>query len=143
MLWHIITLKFSSWNIICFWHPSINNLSDFECSNEILPNSSCHFWDHMVWVYTNFPWLFSFMKGNSSEVLQLKPHIPLTKIAHRSEIFRLLFGWVKSQQIPDVFLEPRVSFSSKSLCALDKTIQSKCKFSDFCLLAWKLAKFLM
>ena len=34
-------------------------------------------------------------------------------------------------------------FSSKSLYALAKRIQLKCKFSDFCLLARKLAKFLM
>ena len=35
------------------------------------------------------------------------------------------------------------TFSSKYLCALDKRIQSKCKFSDFQLLAWKLIKFIM
>ena len=34
-------------------------------------------------------------------------------------------------------------FSSKYLYTLDKQIQSKCKFSDFQLLAWKLTKFLM
>ena len=34
-------------------------------------------------------------------------------------------------------------FSSKSLYALEKRIQSKCKFSDFWLLAWKLIKFLV
>ena len=34
------------------------------------------------------------------------------------------------------------TFSSKSLYALDKKSQSKCKFLDFQLLAWKLSKFL-
>ena len=35
------------------------------------------------------------------------------------------------------------TFSSKSLYALDKRIQSKCKFPDFQLLTWKWTKLLM
>ena len=35
------------------------------------------------------------------------------------------------------------TFSSKSLYALDKSIRSKCKFSDFRLFTWKLTKFFM
>ena len=42
--------------------PSIYNFSDFECSNESLPNSSCHFWNHKVRVYSNFASLLSVMK---------------------------------------------------------------------------------
>ena len=38
----------------------------FECSNESLPNSSCHFWNYKVKVYSNFASLFSVMKDNSS-----------------------------------------------------------------------------
>ena len=64
-------------------------------------------------------------------------------------------GWVKIHQIPHVFffklcitLQCHETwlfciFSSKSLYALDKMIQSRCKFSDFQLLTWKLIKFLM
>ena len=37
----------------------------FECSNESLPNSPCHFWSHKVRVYSNFTSLFSVMKDNS------------------------------------------------------------------------------
>ena len=38
----------------------------FGCSNESSPNSSCHFWNHKVRVYSNFASLFSVMKDNSS-----------------------------------------------------------------------------
>ena len=38
----------------------------FECSNESSPNSSCHFWNHKVRIYSNFAPLFSVMKDNSS-----------------------------------------------------------------------------
>ena len=31
----------------------------FECSNESSPNSSCHFWNHKIRVYSNFAPLFS------------------------------------------------------------------------------------
>ena len=40
-------------------------VSDFECSNESSPNSSCHFWNHKVRVYSNFASLFSVMKDDS------------------------------------------------------------------------------
>ena len=42
------------------------NFSDFECSNESSPNSSCHFWSHKIRVYSTFVSLFSGMKDNSS-----------------------------------------------------------------------------
>ena len=38
----------------------------FECSNESSPNTSCHFWNHKVRLYSNFASLFSVMKDNSS-----------------------------------------------------------------------------
>ena len=66
--WHIISVKFFSEIIVCFWQkePINEQFSGFECSNESSSNSSCHFWVHMVWVYTNFASLFSVMKNNSS-----------------------------------------------------------------------------
>ena len=54
-------------------------------------------------VYSNFASLFSVMKDNSSVFFQLIPYILWTKIAHRSEFFGLLIGWVKIQQIPVIF----------------------------------------
>ena len=45
---------------------------------------------------------FSAIRYNSFVFFQLKPNILWTKIAHRSEIFGLLSGWVKIHQIPHV-----------------------------------------
>ena len=83
-------------------------------------------------------------------------------MVYRSEIFKLLNGWVKTHQIPHAIFGTKSPFffklcitfqchetqlfyifSSKSLYALYKRIQSKCRFSDFRLLAWQLTKFLM
>ena len=41
------------------------NVSDFECSNESSTNSSCHFWNRKVRIYSDFASLFSVMKDNS------------------------------------------------------------------------------
>ena len=87
----------------------------FECFNESSPNFSCHFLNHKVRIYSNFASLFSAMKDNSSVFFQLKPHILWTKIAHRSEIFGLLSGWVKIHQIPHVIFETTSQFFFK-LC---------------------------
>ena len=69
----------------------------FECTNEGSPNSSCHFRNHKVRVYSNFVSLFSFIKDNSFVFLQLKPCILWTKKAHRKEILRFLMLYLKSQ----------------------------------------------
>ena len=61
---------------------------------------------------------FSAIKDNSSVFFWLKPHIVWTKIAHRSEIFRLLSGWVKIHQIPQVIFETKSSFSSFNFASL-------------------------
>ena len=45
---------------------SMYNFQTFVCSNENSPNSSCHFWNRKVRVYSNFASLFSVMKDNSS-----------------------------------------------------------------------------
>ena len=46
--------------------PSMYKFSDFECSNESSSNSSCHFWNPKVRVYSNFASLLSVMKDDSS-----------------------------------------------------------------------------
>ena len=64
----------------------------FECSNESSPNSSCHFWNHNVKVYSNFASLLSVMKDNSSVFLQLKPCTFWAKRAHWKNF--QTFGWL-------------------------------------------------
>ena len=87
----------------------------FECSNESFPNSSYHFCKQKVRVYSNLSSLFSVMKGNSSVVFQFKLHILWTEKDHRSEIFRLLSGWVKIHQIFHVIFKTTGQFFLK-LC---------------------------
>ena len=87
------------------------NFQTFGCSNESSPNSSCHFWNHKVRVYSNFASLSSVIKVNSSVFFYLKPHILWTKISHWSEIFGLLSGWVKIHEIPHVIFEITSLFS--------------------------------
>ena len=77
----------------------------FEWSNERSPNSSCHFWNQKIKVYSNFASLFSVMKDNSFVFFEFKPHLLLTKIDYPSETFGLLSGWVKIHQINDVIFE--------------------------------------
>ena len=63
MSWHIIPLKFSSWNITLWTkkaHQS-TNFQIFQCFNESSPNSSRQFWNHKAKVYSNFASLFSVM----------------------------------------------------------------------------------
>ena len=95
--------------------PSMCNFQNFGCSNESSPNSSSHFWNHKVRVYSTFALLFSIMEDNSSVFFQLKPHILWTKIAHWSNIFGLLSGWVRIHQIPHVIFETTSQFFFK-LC---------------------------
>ena len=73
--WHIIPLKFSSWNI-SLWTKRAHqnrNFEIFECFNENSPNSSCQFWNHKVKVDSNFASLFSAMKDKSPVFFYLKP----------------------------------------------------------------------
>ena len=67
--WHIIPLKFSNLNIICFGQKEpikVQIFRLFEFSNENSPDFSCHLWNHKVRVYSNFASLLSAMKDNSS-----------------------------------------------------------------------------
>ena len=125
----------------------------FGCSNESSPNSSCHFWNHKVRVYSNFASLFSVMKDNSSVFFISNFHILWTEWAQRREIFRLLSGWVKTHEVLHVIFKTTIQFSlnfasllsfmkdnssvlflAGTLYDLDKRSPSKCKISDFWLL---------
>ena len=138
------------------------NFQTFGCFNESSPNSSCHFWNHKARVYSNFRSLFSVMKDNSSVFFLLKPHTLWTKIAHWSEIYGLLSGWVKIHQIPHVILETTwqfffklcitlhchgrqvfCTFLAKTLYDFYKRSPPQCKISDFPLLRWNLTKFVL
>ena len=102
-----------------------------------------------VKVYSNFASLFSVM---SPLYFLSQTFILWIKRAHRSEIFRLLSGWVKIHQIPYVMFETTSQFffkrfitlqcQEKLFCTflaetvhdLGKRRPSKCKISDFPLL---------
>ena len=72
------------------------NFQIFECFNQSSPNSSCQFRNHKVKVCPNFASLFSVM---SPLYFLPQTFILWTKRAYRSEISRLLSGWVKIHQI--------------------------------------------
>ena len=60
--------EISSWKCI-LWTKRAHQCTifqNFERCNESSPNSSCHFWNHKVRIYSNFESLFSAMKDNSS-----------------------------------------------------------------------------
>ena len=101
VLWYIISLEFSSWNITLWTKRAQQsiNFQIFECFNESSPNSSCQFWNHNVKVYSNFASLFSLMKYNSSVFFYLKPLYFRQKEPVEVK-FSDLSGWVKIQQIP-------------------------------------------
>ena len=84
----------------------------FQCFKESSPNSSCHFSNHKVKVYSNFPSLFSVMKDNSSKFLQLKLlYIGQKEPIEVSKFFRLLNGQVKFTKFLMPCLKLQVSFS--------------------------------
>ena len=107
-------------------------------AHESSPNSSCHFWNPKVRVYTNFASLFSVMKGNSSVFFgsNLKYW---TKIPHPSAIFELLSLGGNSQNsschIWNYQSAFQVTFKSVFFIYLffffDKRSPSKCNMSDF------------
>ena len=89
------------------------NFSGFEHSNESSPNFSCHFWNHKVRVYSNFPSLFSDVKDSHSVFFLAQTSHTLDKYNLSKWIFGLLSSWVKIHQILQVTFKPRVSYSSK------------------------------
>ena len=103
-----------------FWTKRAHQCTIFQafgCSNESSPNSSCHFWNRKVRIYSNFTSLFSVMKDNSSAFFNSNL-ILWTKIAHQSEIFGLSSGWVKIYQIPHVIFETTSQYFCKPCIAL-------------------------
>ena len=83
--------------------------STFECSNQSSANSSCHFWNHKVRIYSNFASLLRIMK-----VTPLYPFSSNLIYVGKKEPIRVKFsdfewlGW----NIPHVILKSNVSFSS-------------------------------
>ena len=132
------------------WTKRAHQSTNFQiiyCFNESSPNSLCQFCNHKVKVYSNFASLFSVMSPLYFFLSQT--FILWTKRAHRSEIFRLLTGWVKIPQVPYVMFETTSQFFFKLFITLqchkklfctflaetvhdvDKRSPSKCKMSDF------------
>ena len=85
-------------------HQSIT-FQNFECFNESSHNSSCHFWNNKVKVYSNFALLFSVIKITPLYFFLSQTFILWTKKAHRSENLRLFSGWVNIHQIPHAMFE--------------------------------------
>ena len=124
--WYLIPLKLKH----MLWTKRAHSFRTFECTSESSPNSSCHFWNHMVRVYSNFAPLFSVMKE------LLKPHILSTKIALRSESLGLLSGWVFIKFLIS-YLKLQVSFFL-NFRSLFSAMRSSALFSwNFVLFWWK------
>ena len=103
-----------------FWTKKAHQCTIFQafgCSNESSPNSSCHFWNPKVRIYSDFASLFSVMKDNSSAFLSSNL-ILWTKIAHQNGIFGLSSGWAKIYQIPHVIFETTSQYFCKPCIAL-------------------------
>ena len=115
VLWHIISLKSSCWNIMLWTKRAYESINFwiFECFNESSLNSSCQFWNRKVKVYSNFASLFSVIKYNYFVFFLSQTFILWTKRARWSEIFRLLSGCVKIQQIPYVMFGTTSQFFFK------------------------------
>ena len=62
------------------------SLDTYKCSDENLPNSSCYFPNHKS-VFSNFVWLFSVIKYNSSVLFQVKRFLLCTKGTNQSSNF--------------------------------------------------------
>ena len=142
----------------------------FECSNESSPNSSCHFWNHKVRVYSNFASLFSVMKDNSSVFFLAQTSYTLDKNSPSKWNF-WTFEWL-GENSPNsschfwnqesVFLQTlhhsSVSWDmnhysmswkitplyfSSNLMYFGQKEPVEVKFSDFWVVGWKFNKFLM
>ena len=69
------------------------NFQTFGCSNESSPNSSCHFLNHKVRVYSNFASLLIVMKDNSSVFFLAQSSYTLDKNSPWKWIF-WTFEWM-------------------------------------------------
>ena len=104
VLWHIISLKISSWSIVLWTKRA-------QCFNEISPNSSCQFWNHNVTIYSNLELLFSVTKDKSSVLSYLNP-----LYFGKKEPIKVKFSnfWVLGWKITKflmLYLKLQVSFS--------------------------------
>ena len=63
------------------------NLDTYKCSDENLANSSCYFPNHKS-VFSNFVWLFSVIKSNSSVLFQIKRFYFVQKGPIKARIFQ-------------------------------------------------------
>ena len=93
----IIPLKFSSWNIICFWQKGPINVQFFRLLSALMKIQPI---PHAIFETTRSEfiqnlhhWLVSW-KLTPLFFFKLKPYILWTKRAYRSEIFTLLSGLV-------------------------------------------------
>ena len=65
------------------------------------------------------------MKDNISDFFWLKPCILWARRAHQSDIFQLLIGWVKINQVPYIVFETTRQFFFKLLTTI---MRSNCTF---------------
>ena len=87
------------------------NFDTFRCSGENLPNSSCNFKKPQVSFISNFAWLFSVMKDNSSGLFQVKRYIFWIKGTNQSGNFQA-FECSEVNSNSEVILKKQTVFSS-------------------------------
>ena len=111
----ITPLYFFGSNILYFGQKQlikVQILGIFECSGENLPKSSCHFPNRKEVFFSNFTWLFSVMKDNSSVLFWVKDYILCTKGNNRSANFRdfWVLGWKFTKLLS--ILKQQIGFGS-------------------------------
>ena len=88
------------------------NFDTFKCSDENLPHSSCHFPNHKSIFSSNFAWLCSVVKYNSSVLFEVKHFILCTKETNQNANF-LDFLVLQSKFTKLLsFLKQKISFST-------------------------------
>ena len=165
MSWHIISLKFSNGNVIFFGQKKPINVQFFGFLATLMkvhPIPRAIFETKRSGFVQILHHCSVSLKVTPLYFLWLKLHIVWTKIAHQSEIFKLLSGWVKIRQIPHVILETTSQFFFKLCITLHcherqvfctflaetlydfcKRSTPKCKISEFRLLRSNFTKFVL
>ena len=118
--WHIISLKCSNWNIICFGQKEPINVQFFRLLGALMkvhPIPRAIFQTKRSGLNKILHHCSVSLKVAPLYFFWLKLHILWTKIAHQSEIFGLLSGSVKIHQILHVILETASQFFFK-LCII-------------------------
>ena len=85
------------------WSHENTNSDTFKCSDENLPNSSCHFPKHKASFCSNFAWLFIVTKDNSSVLFSVKCYKFCTKGTNHSAKFVEFGARIKIHQILVIF----------------------------------------